>query len=510
MVSRSILVFIALLVVSCAQVGRITGGDKDNAAPKIIVDKSTENGQTNFEERQISLVFDEYFKLNNPAKTITIVPNDAIIKPSIIKKNLRLEIDGDLKPNTTYAIYFNRAIKDITEGNDSIFQFVFSTGPKIDSLQYGGKVIDAQSGKPIAGATIILQDNENIDVERFCSSESNGSFLFSYLPPGNFSILAIDDKNLNAKYDSTESVGFPSVEPVSLLESMSDSVPIRVFVPEQKTTFFPGFIDNYLLGLGSTKPIGSGVEFYFNNEQVNPENIIPVREDSLLFLLNDSISELNIVVHQGNVSDSLNLRHRFKNKTRFELFSLNGSVFMPADTLKLVSADRIKMYDRVLLISNNDTISRPLQEDNNSLHVLLDSLSPGDYILIMEEDGIEGFHGSNNKFRHPFSLLDTNRLCGIEVQLSGFSGSVGVRLIKNNLIIKDVWTQGDNNLISFNNLVSGEYSFEVVEDLNSNLKWDTGSLKDKRQPEPIYHYSKPTKLRPGWGSSIELRRVTNE
>jgi hypothetical protein len=43
-------------------------------------------------------------------------------------------IIGELSKETTYAIYLNRTVKDVHEGNDTLITYVFSTGKWIDSI----------------------------------------------------------------------------------------------------------------------------------------------------------------------------------------------------------------------------------------------------------------------------------------------------------------------------------------------------------------------------------------
>ena len=130
---------------SCAQTSPLSGGPKDQFAPEIDSAKTHPyNGQTNFADDQVRMKFNEYIKLNKPNDNILIFPLMEE-KPTIEAKNKRLTItfNEPLQEKTTYIITFNNAIQDITESNDSVFQYVFSTGNYIDSLQVFGSVRDA-------------------------------------------------------------------------------------------------------------------------------------------------------------------------------------------------------------------------------------------------------------------------------------------------------------------------------------------------------------------------------
>ncbi len=46
-------------------------------------------------------------------------------KSKLINKTLQLDLESNLAENTTYSLYLNGAVKDITEGNDSLIQMYF-------------------------------------------------------------------------------------------------------------------------------------------------------------------------------------------------------------------------------------------------------------------------------------------------------------------------------------------------------------------------------------------------
>ena len=66
--------FLSLFLLhSCAQIGTITGGEKDTQPPKILK-QNPENNTTNFKDNIISITFDEYVELVNPTETFRLSP----------------------------------------------------------------------------------------------------------------------------------------------------------------------------------------------------------------------------------------------------------------------------------------------------------------------------------------------------------------------------------------------------------------------------------------------------
>jgi len=142
--------FAVAFCLSCAQVKMPTGGPRDEEPPKILA-TSPKNLSTNTKPEKITIQFDEYFQLDNPAQNITFSPPLDKTPEFIPKgKSLVIKMPKDtLEENTTYAVNFGAAIKDNNEGNiQDSFTYVFSTGPYIDSLFFAVKVIQAETGEP--------------------------------------------------------------------------------------------------------------------------------------------------------------------------------------------------------------------------------------------------------------------------------------------------------------------------------------------------------------------------
>ena len=126
------IILILLLFYSCANIGSLTGGDKDTSAPKIVKTNLTE---TEFNEKKILIVFDEYVDLNNQLENIKLFPKHSTLSCRMVKKTLEIEFDSTLNKNTTYQILINEGIKDVNEGNLYSADFLFSTGKEIDTCK---------------------------------------------------------------------------------------------------------------------------------------------------------------------------------------------------------------------------------------------------------------------------------------------------------------------------------------------------------------------------------------
>jgi uncharacterized protein (DUF2141 family) len=135
---------ILVLLSACAQVGTITGGPTDNFAPKVL-SSSIQNKQLNVNANQQVLIFDEFIKVVDPQKSITLMPNDSRLQFAVKGKTLTIDFLDPLQAQTTYTLMSNGGIADITEGNDSLMTWTFSTGQYLDSM-----TLDADFTMPFA------------------------------------------------------------------------------------------------------------------------------------------------------------------------------------------------------------------------------------------------------------------------------------------------------------------------------------------------------------------------
>ncbi len=69
----------------------------------------------------------------------------------------------------------------------------------------------------------------------------------------------------------------------------------------------------------------------------------------------------------------------------------------------------------------------------------------------------------------------------------------------------DVRYSNRNNeqILSFNALKPGNYSLEIVLDLNGNKRWDTGNYSEKLQPEPLFR-QQIQQIRANWDLEIDV------
>ena len=150
--NRSAIYFLLSLVIislfQCARRSLPTGGLTDTLPP-VMVNASPKMNTIFFDKEKITITFDEYIKLVDLSKQLIISPplelNKYKVKPQgTVSKRIQIELMDSLLDNTTYTFNFGESIIDNNEGNKlPFFNYAFSTGAVIDSLEIKGKITDA-------------------------------------------------------------------------------------------------------------------------------------------------------------------------------------------------------------------------------------------------------------------------------------------------------------------------------------------------------------------------------
>ncbi len=197
------------------------GGPKDEDPPEVL-ETIPENGSSNFTSDRFSIRFNEFVSLDNIQQSALISPPMKELPDFRIKgKTVQVKFNEDLKPNTTYSVYFGDAITDITEKNPlSNYTYIFSTGDYVDSLSLYGSVTNSFNLTPVEGVFVCLYKDNNDTIEfdslpfqvppyYLSKTDENGLFQFTGLSNDDFFLLGLMDQNSNFFFDQPgEEVAF--------------------------------------------------------------------------------------------------------------------------------------------------------------------------------------------------------------------------------------------------------------------------------------------------------------
>jgi uncharacterized protein (DUF2141 family) len=500
---------ISFLISSCAQVGQLTGGERDVTAPQPLNNKiAPENESVNFNASKIFIPFNEFIQLNNPRQNIVLIPPHAKVNAAVKGKDLTLNIEGDLKENTTYSIFLNNAIKDITEGNDSIMQYVFSTGPIIDSNTLHCTVIDAYSNKMFGGVYCALFDVDTDEIVNFSKTNSAGEVVLDHIKAGTYVFAAFDDKNLNLKVDPFEPVGFYEKGILEINENNVDSVHVRLFSPTPDPKIRTKTLtNNNTIIIGATVPFVDE-EIIINGKPLSFENYTKLKEDSLLlFVPQNESNTIEVIIKSQTVNDTLQFTRKIgKEKMTGKLFD-NTSRINPSNKVVIQFNDLIKSIDtsKIIVLNVADSSLIPVKITPSKNELLFDfNRANIESIAIKLLPGAVTGSVINSLEEYAITIVKERELGIINVTFPENTSGMIVNLLSRGKVIQSIVPTIGSSNIKIAELQPGEYTFSIIKDNNQNGVWDTGNYSEFIQPEEVIYYSTPTKIRANWEVEVTL------
>lgn len=510
------------LIYGCASMRSPEGGPKDTKPPKVLK-MEPKNYTTNFKAQQITIEFDEYFNLQSEFKEVSVSPEQE--KPLTLKKRqkkLEITFADSLEKNTTYTINFGKAIADVNEGNVlKNFSYVFSTGPKLDSLSISGKVINTLTGKPEIDATVFILPLERDTLfgkkkpSIYTLTDSSGNYRLSNLKKETLKIYALKETNGDKIYQqATDQIGFIK-EPIALNKDTAN-VNIGIF-KELATTF--RILDRKLNTDGS-------ISFVFNQQLVKPSfEVIDSKaidehkivhftknNDSAKIWLKDlSFDSVKIAIKtDGKPLDTINFTRGKKDTyTRIVQFTdnLDAGLLNPNKPYRLVFNSPIDKIDLTKIKFLEDSIPRTnftLEKDSSNILAYTINYpwkKARPYIITFGEGTFTEIFGTKNKeIKRTFKLASSDDYGSIilNAEVPEPNKSYVVELVndKKEVLSQQVITK--NGKVVFANYKTGIYLVRVVYDDNKNGKWDTGSVKDQTQPEKIWYEPEERSIRANW------------
>ncbi len=516
---------------SCAQVGQLSGGAKDITPPKVVVNRSTPNFQTNFKNQSILLTFDEWVKLEDAASQVVVSPPLAARPTITLKgKTVRFEFGEKevLRENATYTINFGAAVKDITENNSAKdLRFVFSTGAQLDSLTFTCKIIDAQNATPQEHILVMLYDEFADSVVRknrpfyFAKTNKEGIATINNVREGRFKVFALKDADANYKFNNPDTELIAFADTFVRVSAATPPLSMRLFAPQKKLRVMSKDDSRYgLLRLNfnrSPNPDEVNIQTLMNGKIIFSER----QKDSLLIWFEPAESPELLVALDTLQTDTIKIKDRNKNdflkKATLENRRATGLTFQqpPHRPFEMRLNHPLSNLD-TSLITLTDTARKRVPyrakiEGRGIAFEVLNGQPNVTYELKVLPKALTDIFYLNNKdtILHTFKILPKKDFGDIILKVNDLDST--------KKYIIELQNGGGNVLASFktaakvtkfstsiNTLSPEQLTIVVIEDLNGNGFWDTGDYDLHRQPEPYRKKNIEQALRPNWELEVEL------
>lgn len=438
----------------CANIVPPTGGPRDSLAPYVIASKPKDSS-IGIQPKEIMLAFNEYVNTSDVFNNFTINPATKNTPQIDYKLNVvRIKITDTLLANTTYNLQFGNAIRDVNENNIAKnLNFVFSTGNTIDTGSFNGRVIIAETGLidstllvglyPAAQDSAVFKSNPKY----IAKLNGMGRFAFNFLPNQKFNAFVLPNEFSKKYDDSTKLFAFLD-SPVQVGQKL-DSQSFFVFQAFKK-------IEKRRSNSNKTKTAPAfKLQKYFENgmqDQLQPVKLgydfpIVFNTSHPMVLTDSNFVQLSkAIIAKDSLDEKLiSINYPWEHGIKYTIIIPKGSI---EDT------------------SHN---SNPLQDTIR--FVIKPESAYGTAIFRL--NGL-------NQFSHPILLLTNENKVKFSYPLSG-------------------------GLLRVPKLVPGEYQIKILEDENSNGKWDNGVYNAvHRQPEKVWDLKIKVTIKADWENEFNL------
>ena len=493
------------------------GGIKDSNAPEFLPAKTLpQNRSTNFKKNKIEIGFNEFIQVKSQSVIITpaIVPKPSI---TVSGKKIVIVFNKPLPENTTFTINLSGAVTDITENNIvENLQYVFSTGPFLDSLQLKGRVVDAYSRKPLTGITLVLHNSEYDSAiykntpSYFLKSDVSGNFTFNNLKNGSYNVYGIYDKNADLKFNGyPEDISFFNTSIV--LDSNKNTENLLIFKPEpnkiqlKNSNYVSAFVQHYSFNTpikNLTAHSSMRLNKYSNNN-----------DSTLIMALTDTTIKdtVKFMVNGENFSDTLNFTAHLSKKAN--------------RNLKLSSTFQSDLYSGDSLVIR---FNMPFEVDEKKIE-LIDTLHKSNHLFtfikrdlsfvifpkvpeektpvtlnIYEGAFVSTVNKSKNLKQVERTMLLPDDKCGSIIIT--FRNDELKKMTNARCLLKlEKQVIGERALLEkleFEKLKPGTYTIGVYDDINNNKQWSSGNFEKKIQPEKIIWFNQAIKVKSNWQQDI--------
>lgn len=125
-------------------------------------------------------------------------------------------------------------------------------------------------------------------------------------------------------------------------------------------------------------------------------------------------------------------------------------------------------------------------------------LTPGGkYRVTVDSLAVTSVYGLQNKpFKQDFSVNTLESYSNVYINVNVKDSAFAQLLKSSDEVVRT--SKVVNGTVQFENITPATYYLRLIIDRNGNGKWDTGNYAKHQQPEEVYYYPKPFKLRKNW------------
>ena len=199
---------------------------------------------------------------------------------------------------------------------------------------------------------------------------------------------------------------------------------------------------------------------------------------------------------------------RRKDKNRKIELKSNASVkFDIYRTFEWYAAAPIKEYviDSIHLYEKVDTVLQPMKfaveplDSTGMRYAVRAAIQPEhSYVLQIDSGAMHDIYGiTNNVYKAEYKLRSLDEYSTLTIRLTHHDPRARIQVLdEKDKVLRELPAQETGTVFRY--MEAKSFYVRLYIDIDGNGEWTTGDWALKRQPEPVYYYSKKLTLRANW------------
>jgi hypothetical protein len=305
---------------ACARQGAPPGGPEDRRPP-VVVGTYPDTFATLTEPFRGPVRFDFDERISERVSggslddAVVVSPRTGEVRVRHGRQSISVELDGGFRPGVVYRVTLLPVVGDLF--NNQLlapFDLVFSTGAAFNASAVAGTVWDRTTAESVDALQVLAIPMEGADSTPFVArTDTGGVYVFRYLPPRTYRLVAFQDRNRDGMVSPMELQGESSVR-VPGADTLFADIPVlqpdttparltRAVVVDSLTVLVE--FDDYL------DPVSDVASAGVRLTREDPEGAVPLRvlheREYVAWVaqLQDSFSRLDSVAAAQRAEDAL-------------------------------------------------------------------------------------------------------------------------------------------------------------------------------------------------------------
>lgn len=297
-----------------------------------------------------------------------------------------------------------------------------------------------------------------------------------------------------------------------LFSAPQDSLPIITALPPDSTQLDSTWVDFTQYMLCQANPTKDTLVYWLTDSSAISMDtlnfLMTYKMSDSLFQLVDTTDTIHAIYRHPRLSaKAIEAKRREAENRKIALKSNASSKFDIYQSVEWYAATPLQNYavDSIHLFEKIDTVLKPVAfkleplDASGLRFVMRASLQPEHvYTLRIDSGAMHDIYGISNKsFKADYRLRSLDEYSTLTIRLTHYDPRARIQVLdEKDKVLRELPAKPEGAV--FKHLAAKSFYVRMYIDIDGDGQWTTGDWSLKRQPEPVYYFSKKLTLRANW------------